>query len=88
MFATDEPVEVTLLCENKVMKSVVDKFGMGISTRSVGKDKFRVKVKVCTGPTFYRWVFGSDGTIRIEGPEEVKGEYRERLKKALEDQHR
>ena len=86
MFATDEPVEVTLLCDNKVMKSVVDKFGMGISTRSVGKDKFRVKVKVCTGPTFYRWVFGSGGTIRIEGPEKVKEEYRERLKKALEDQ--
>ena len=51
------------------------KFGMGISTRSVGKDKFRVKVKVCTGPTFYRWIFGSGGKIKIEGPKEVRDEY-------------
>ena len=86
MFTTDEAVEVSLLCENVVMKSIVDKFGMGISTRSVGKDKFRVKVKVCTGPTFYRWIFGSGGKIKIEGPEEVRDEYREMLKQALESE--
>ena len=85
MFTTDEAVEVSLLCDNVVMKSIVDKFGMGISTKSVGEDKFRVKVKVCTGPTFYRWVFGSSGKIKIEGPEEVRDEYREMLKQALDE---
>ena len=59
---------------------------LGISTRSVGKDKFRVKVKVCTGPTFYRWIFGSGGKIKIESPEEVRDEYIEKLQQALESE--
>jgi len=38
---------------------------------------------VCTSATFYRWVFGFGGKIRIEGPEGVKEEYRERLVRAM-----
>lgn len=85
MFATDEATDVTLLCDNSVMKSVVDKFGMGISTRSIGKMQFRIKVKVCTSPTFYRWVFGSCGKIKIEEPEAAREEYRGMLLAALDN---
>lgn len=84
MFSTDEAVDVTLLCDNCCMKSVVDKFGMKIKTRSVGEEQFRTTVKVCASPTFYHWVFGSAGKIKIEGPTEVRNEYREMLKKALD----
>ena len=65
MFSTDEPINVTLRCENCVMKSVIDKFGMKIKTTSLDADTFRTTVKVCAGPTFYRWVFGAGG--KIEG---------------------
>lgn len=85
MFATDEAVEVSLLCDNVVMKSIVDKFGSDIKTKSIGADRFQVNVKVCAGPTFYRWVFGSGGKIKIEGPDSVKEEYKERLRKAWEN---
>ena len=84
MFATDEAVEVTLLCDNVVMKSIVDKFGMDVKTKSVGSDQFQVTVKVCAGPTFYRWVFGFAGKIRILGPDLVLNEYKEMLKVAME----
>lgn len=84
MFATDEAVEVTLFCDNTVMKTIVDRFGMGIRTKSTGKDHFSVKVKVCTGPTFYRWVFGGDGKIVIKEPMEVAEAYRQMLRQALE----
>lgn len=83
MFSTDEAVDVTLLCDNCCMKSVVDKFGMKIKTRSVGEEQFRTTVKVCAGPTFYRWVFGAGGKIVIESPIETRNEYREMLQKAL-----
>lgn len=84
MFSTDEPIDVTLRCENCVMKSVVDKFGMKIKTSSVEDDMFRTTVKVCASPTFYRWVFGACGKIVIEGPEEVRQSYREMIQKALD----
>lgn len=40
VFSTDEAIDVTLLCDNCIMKSVVDKFGMKIKTQSVGEEKF------------------------------------------------
>ena len=83
MFATDEATDVTLLCDNTVMKSIIDKFGMGVSTKAVGKDKFRIKVKVCVGPTFYRWVFGSRGKVQIQGPEEVREDFARMLRETL-----
>lgn len=83
MFSTDEAVDVTLLCDNCCMKSVVDKFGMKIKTRNVGEEQFRTTVKVCASPTFYRWVFGAGGKIVIESPIETRNEYREMLQNAL-----
>lgn len=83
MFSTDEPIDVTLRCENCVMKSVIDKFGMKIKTTSLDADTFRTTVKVCAGPTFYRWVFGAGGKILIESPIETRNEYSEMLQKAL-----
>lgn len=56
MFATDEAIDVTLLCDDIVMKSVVDKFGMDIDIKTAGKNRFRVNVKVCVSPTFYSWI--------------------------------
>lgn len=84
MFSTDEAIDVTLLCDNCIMKSVVDKFGMKIKTQSVGEEKFRIKVKVCVSPTFYRWVFGAAGEIMIEGPSNVRKAYKEMLQKSLD----
>lgn len=84
MFSTDETIDVTLLCDNCVMNSVVDKFGKKIKTKSVGEDQFRTTVKVCAGPTFYRWVFGSAGKIVIEGPEAARTAYKEMLQKAMD----
>ena len=75
---------VTLLCDNCIMKSVIDKFGMKIKTQSVGEEKFRIKVKVCVSPTFYRWVFGAAGKIMIEGPSNVRKAYKEMLQKSLD----
>ena len=83
MMSTEEATEVTLRCENRTMKSVVDHFSMGVSTKAADKEHFRTKVKVCTSPTFYRWVFGGCGSIVIEGPKEVVTEYKQMLNDAL-----
>lgn len=83
MFSTDEAIEVTLHCENCVMKSVVDKFGMKIKTKSIGDDMFQTTVKVCPSPTFYRWIFGTGGKIVIESPITIRNAYKEMLQQAL-----
>ncbi len=84
MYDNEEPEEVTLLCHNEVMKGVIDKFGMDFTVKKADKEHFRTKVKVCTSPTFYSWVFQWGGRIRIEGPEDAVTEYRQMAERALE----
>ena len=83
MYDNQVPEEVTLFCHNDVMKGVIDKFGLDITVRKAGKSHFRTKVKVCTSPTFYSWVFQWGGLVRIEGPEIAVNEYKEMVRKAL-----
>ena len=85
MLDNDEPQKVTIVCDNEVMKGAIDKFGMDIMVKKADEEHFRTKVKVCTSPAFYSWVFQWGGKVRIEGPEEVKEEYQEMVRKALEE---
>lgn len=83
MFDTDEPVEVTLLCSASNMKVIIDNFGMDVDTTPIDNEHFQVRVKVCTSPTFYRWVFGFGRNIKILGPDKVIEEYKDMCKETL-----
>lgn len=84
MYDTDEPTEVSLLCENSLMKHLIDHFGLDVPTEVVDDNHFRAKVLVCASPTFYRWVFGWCGKMKIESPEAVLEEYRQMAMVALQ----
>jgi hypothetical protein len=84
MYDNEEVREVELLCSYTVMKYLVDQFGMGIRIRRAGKGWFKLEVNVCTSPTFYGWVFQFGGNIRINGPEDVREEYRRMVLTAAE----
>ena len=83
MYETQELVKVTLVCENSVMKGVIDQFGMGIKVKKADDGHFATTVKVCTSPTFYAWVFQWGGKVRIEGPEEVRNQFNKMARKAV-----
>ncbi len=85
MFDTDEPVKVQLYCHVSVMKYLLDNFGSDIRTEVVDEEHFKAVVEVCTSATFYRWVFGFCGKIRIMGPQDVVMAYKDMLKKAMEE---
>lgn len=85
MFGTDEPVNVELLCKNHTMNGVIDHFGTKIRVKNVDEEHFQIEPTVCPSPTFYRWVFGWGGDMKILGPEKVKEEYQAMARKALED---
>lgn len=84
MYDTEKAVEVTLLCENGLMKHLIDHFGLETETEIADDMHFRARVRVCPSPTFYRWVFGWCGRMKIESPENVLEEYRIMARKALE----
>ena len=85
MYGSEKPADVELLCEDRVMNAVIDRFGRHVRVKETDPEHFQVTVMVCPSPTFYRWVFGWDGGVRILGPEGVKEEYRAMVRRALEE---
>jgi len=85
MFGSDDETEVELLCETGMMNGIVDQFGTNVRTEEADDQHFRAVVTVCPSLTFYRWVFGWNGGIKITGPEKIKEEYRTMLKKAMDE---
>lgn len=66
-----EDCEVTLLCENALMNSIVDRFGDKIKVTPVDDAHFKVTVTVDLSGIFYGWVFASEGRMKILSPEKA-----------------
>lgn len=85
MYGGDKIIDVELLCEAFIMNAIIDHFGTKARSKEVDENHFKVTVTVSPSPTFYRWVFGWNGAMKILGPENVKNEYRAMLLKAIDD---
>ena len=68
-----------------MMNGIVDQFGTKVKTEVVDEKHFQTTITVCPSPTFYRWIFGWNGSIKILSPKEIKEEYKAMLERALED---
>lgn len=75
-----ELCEVELLCENRLMSSIIDKFGQDVHTEIVDEDHFKVIVEINLSGNFYGWVFASGGAMQITGPRWVKEAFGEQIR--------
>lgn len=48
-----ETIAVELLCENKLMGSIIDKFGKDVYTEIVDEDHFKVVSEIALSGNFY-----------------------------------
>ncbi len=62
---------ITLLCENTLMNSIIDRFGENVPTQIVDESHFSVETTVNLSSNFYGWVFASAGKMRIIAPPEA-----------------
>ncbi|WP_195450981.1 helix-turn-helix transcriptional regulator [Anaeromassilibacillus sp. 1001302B_160321_C8] len=82
MFSGDE-VEVDLQCDNSLMKTMIDRFGENVKTLAYDMTSFRLITEVSVSPTFFGWVFGFDGKVKILGPKNVKEQYYKMISEAM-----
>ena len=68
MMDTDETTAVDLVCATGVMKYLIDNFGYDVDTEKIDDEHFIAHICVCASPTFYRWVFGFNGKIKMNAP--------------------
>ena len=80
-----ETKTVTLLCDNYMMKTVIDRFGSNVQTYIVSSNQFEATVDVSVSPTFFGWIVGCGGKIKIIAPEDVKTEYQGLLRKLVDE---
>lgn len=79
-----QEVEVELLCDNSLMKTMIDRFGEDVKTTSYNDTAFRLTTEVSASPTFFGWIFGFDGKVQILAPQEVKEQYKQMIIQASE----
>lgn len=65
-----EQVNVRILADNSLAGVVLDRFGTGVTILNHG-DWFEFSVKVMVSPTFFSWVLGFGGKMKILSPESV-----------------
>ncbi len=75
--------EVTLICNNDYMQNVIDRFGEDIETDVVDDACFSATVVVRPSKTFFSWIVGFGGYIRIAAPPDVKQNFEETLRSIL-----
>lgn len=72
--------EVELLCDNDVMFGIIDKFGKDVTTEAVDSGHFKVTATADISPTFFGWVVGFGGKIKITGPKSIVVDFENSLK--------
>ncbi len=74
MFAADHTVSVELLCENKLMKTIIDHYGETVPICKYDEGHFIAKIEINPSGTFYGWIFKFMGEIQIIAPQECAEE--------------
>ena len=70
---------VELKCDNELMKNIIDRFGDKVNVISNDKETFIVSVTVNVSSTFFGWVLGFGGGIRIINPQDIIETYKKHL---------
>ena len=77
---------ITLLCENALMNSIIDRFGEDVPTQIVDENHFTVEATVDLSSNFYGWVFASGGKMKITAPQEAVDGFQRMLESFSERQ--
>ena len=66
-----------------LMDAILDKFGKDVTTYCYDMENFRAEVDVVASSVFFSWVFGFGGDVVMNGPTEVKEQYKEMVPKVF-----
>lgn len=81
---TGEPQDVTIVCENKLIGAIIDRFGTEAHIRKLDDTHFQAVVHVMASQPFLGWVFSLGGGAKITAPEPLVEAMREETKRLME----
>jgi len=74
---------ITLLCHESLAGVIVDRFGKDIMMIPAEDNYFKAKVLVSVSRQFFGWVTELGELAKIQGPEQVKEEYKDYLQSVI-----
>ncbi|MCR4615489.1 MAG: WYL domain-containing protein [Clostridiales bacterium] len=75
--------KVEFYCHKDTMYGIMDKFGTKVKTEKIDDEHFKATVTAEVSPTFFGWVLGYGGNIRIIGPENVVEDFKNTVQSVL-----
>ena len=83
-FGGDEQ-EVDLQFDSEMLDDVFDKFGEEVNIIKVDDNTYRLKVPIQVSKTFFAWVVGTQGKMRILAPQTVCDQFNAFVTKIKEE---
>ncbi len=79
-----ERITTRLLCDNDMMKVIIDRFGDKVPTCVQDQEHFIANVEISASPTFFGWLSEFGSKIRILSPSSLRLAYQKHLEQILE----
>ena len=79
-----ETQKVTLLFTPKILSDMFDRYGDDIRIRKIDDNTYTVDVAVQVSKTFFAWIVGTQGKVKIKAPEKVLEEFSDFVAKIKE----
>ena len=79
-----ETQKVTLLFTPNILSDMFDRFGDDIRIRKIDDNTYTVDVAVQVSKTFFAWIVGTQGKVKIKAPEKVLEEFSDFVAKIKE----
>lgn len=79
-----ETQKVTLLFTPKILSDMFDRFGDDIRIRKIDDNTYTVDVAVQVSKTFFAWIVGTQGKVKIKSPRKVVDGFNEFVAKIKE----
>lgn len=74
---------VNLACREELVGPMLDRFGTDVTLIPVEEGWVHIHADVAVSPTFFGWLCGFGGRVRIVEPTEVRNQFEDHLKKTL-----
>ena len=75
--------KVSLVCDNSMIGVMIDRFSQEITVVREDEEHFRINVDIFISPQFFGWITGLGTGVRIDGPLDVKKDYKVFLENVL-----
>jgi len=85
MFAGANQRAVELICENRLLETMIERFGIGAPYRQVDDEHFMIKIYAVANDGLEKWILNFGGGVVVKSPSELRESVKKRLEQMMAD---